>query len=164
MSVSYTASYPNSHAITLINRLQSSYSKASELISTQCRLKKSNKQLSAESLHKDFNKAELCLTLITLIEHVLMSSECITDLAATLTDYKIINKTHEECTGMILQKFAEDIKIEIKKAIPQPTKNECTEKILKKFAEEIKLKSPRSYHSQQKMNAMIRSFENLPTK
>ena len=138
MSVSYTASYPNSHAITLINRLQSTYSKASELISTQCRLKKSNKQLSAESLHKDFNKAELCLTLMTLIEHVSMSSECINDLAATLTDYKLINKTHEECTGKILQKFAEDIKIEIKKAIPQPTKNECTEKILKKFAEEIK--------------------------
>ena len=138
MSVSYTASYPNSHAITLIDRLQSTYSKASDLISTQCRHKKSGKQLSAESLHKDFNKAELCLTLMTLIEHVWMFSECINDLAATLKDYKIINRTHEECTGKILQKFAEDIKIEIKKAIPQPTKNECTEKILKKFAEEIK--------------------------
>ena len=137
MSVSYTASYQNSHAITLIERLQSNYSKASNVISTHCCQKRSSKQLSAESLHKDLSKAELSLALMTLIKHVWIFSESINDLAGTLTDYKVINRTHEECTDKILQKFAEDVKIEITKAISQPAKNECTDKIFQKIADDV---------------------------
>ena len=137
MSV-YSVSSPNSHAQTLIDRLRSIYSKTSEVISTHNRHKNGSKQLSAESLYKDFNKTELSLFLMTLIEHVWKFNECINDLAGILTDYKVINRIHDECTNKILQKFAEDVKTEITKAIPQPTENESTEKILQKFAKEVK--------------------------
>ena len=46
--------------------------------------------------------------------------------------------TKNECTEKILKKFAEEIKTEITKVIPQPTKNECNDKILRKFANEVK--------------------------
>ena len=92
------------------------------------RLKSTYAQTNVDNCSKtvlgQYRKAELISVTMHIIENVTKFKQILTDLETTLNDYMVINSNHEEVTKKIVQKMADDTKVELEKCFSQSNRNE----------------------------------------
>ena len=95
----------------LIRRLKSTYAQT-------------NVDNCSKTVLEQYRKAELISVVMHIIENVTKFKQILTDLETTLNDYMVINSNHEEVTKKIVQKMADDTKVELIKCFPQSNRNQ----------------------------------------
>ena len=122
---SVTLTVPVTQANKLIERLKNDFSEAQTLIN-ECFV--SNSKSSAKSFDTKKNKQELVDIVTQMSVHLSTCSRDLRDLDATLRDYNIINRFHEEITEKIIKNVAEKTEVELSKRLPDPKQTENPKK------------------------------------